>query len=79
MENYSAQLPDTPDKSCALAQFWDAVSFVSVNDEFGAVDLQRYLKCSYVTVCKVIDALCALCVIDAADCIPTRYTRIAKI
>ena len=62
-KEYVVELPDTPNNTCALELFLKALTFVRENEEFSTAALQRYLKCSYGAGCKVLDALCNLCVI----------------
>ena len=64
MEEYIFELPDKQDKSCKLNYFFASLEFVREVEEFKTSDLQRYLKCGYGTVCKVLDALCVLCAIE---------------
>ena len=63
-KKYVISFPDEVDKNCALEWFIKSLDFVKATDEFRIVELHRYLKCSYGTVGKVLDALCALCVIE---------------
>ena len=67
MKEYTCELPDKQDKSCKLSFFLSALDFVRERDEFKTCDLQRYLKCGYGTVCKVLDALCMLCVVEIIE------------
>lgn len=69
-------LPSGRDKTCALNQFIQSLTFVKQNKRFNMADVQRYLKCGFGTVCKVIDALCALCVIEKQDTTPISYVRL---
>lgn len=62
-KEYVVELPDSPNNTCVLDLFLKSLTFVRENEEFSAATLQRYLKCSYGAVCKVLDALCNLCVI----------------
>ena len=78
MGEFIVELPDEEDKSCALEPFLQSLDFVKNNEEFKLVDLQRYLGCSFGTVCKVRDALVALCVIEMAEESPRKYRRIKK-
>ena len=61
---YVVELPNEVDKTCALEWFIKSLDFVKDTDEFKIVELHRYLRCSYGTVGKVLDALCTLCVIE---------------
>ena len=61
---YVIEFSDEIDKACALEPFIKSLDFVKKAEEFKTSGLQRYLKCGYGTVCKVLDALCALCVIE---------------
>ena len=77
MGEYIVELPPGPDKSCALDPFLRSLAFVAQTSEFGTAQLQRYLKCGYGRVCKVIDALCSLYVIEISSPPPhLRYKRI---
>ena len=64
MGEYIVELPPGPDKSCALDPFLRSLAFVAQSSEFGTAQLQRYLKCGYGTVCKVLDALGTICAIE---------------
>ena len=61
---YVVELPNEVDKTCALEWFMKSLDFVKETEEFKIVELHRYLRCSYGTVGKVLDALCSLCVIE---------------
>ena len=74
----STGLPEGPDKTCALKQFMHSIDFVKQNKEFALVDLQRYLKCSFGTACKVLNALCDLFVVEKLDETPTKYVRLME-
>ena len=78
-KEYVVELPDTPNNTCALELFLKALTFVRENEEFSTAALQRYLKCSYGAVCKVLDALCNLSVItthkDADGKASIKYKR----
>ena len=63
-KKYVVELPNEVDKTCALDPFIKSLDFVKKTDEFKTSQLQRYLQCGYGTVCKVLDALCSLCVIE---------------
>ena len=78
MEEFIAELPDEEDKTCALEQFMQSLDFVNENEEFKLVDLQRYLRCRFCAVCKVRDALVALCIIEMVEESPRKYRRIKK-
>lgn len=78
MEKFIVELPDEEDKACALEQFLKSLDFVNKNEEFKLVDLQRYLGCRFGIVCKVRDALIALCVVEMAEESPCKYRRIKK-
>ena len=68
------------DKSCALRQFFCALDFLRVTEEFKTAELQRYLKCGYDKARKTIDALIALSIIEKiADERPSKYKRIADL
>ena len=78
-KEYVVELTDEPDYACALEPFIKSIDFVKVTDEFKTVQLQRYLKCGYGTVCKVLDALCAICVIKIKSGPPhTIYQSLLK-
>ena len=62
-KEYVVELPDAPNNTCTLEFFLKSLTFVRENEEFSTASLQRYLKCSYGTASKVLDALCNLCVI----------------
>ena len=64
MNEYTINLPDTPDKTNVLPLFLAALDFLNGREEFTKAELQRYLKCGYGTVSKVLDALFVLCVVD---------------
>ena len=51
-----AVLPPGPNKSPALKEFLTSLLFIRDKKEFRTVELQRFLRCGYGTVCKVIDA-----------------------
>ena len=78
MGDFIVELPDEIDKACALDAFFKSLDFVKNNEEFKLVDLQRYLGCRFGTVCKVRDALVALCVIEMSEESPRKYRRIKK-
>ncbi len=63
-KEYVVEFSDEADKTCALEPFIKSLEFVKETEEFKTAQLQRYLKCGYGTVCKVLDALRALCVIE---------------
>ena len=78
-KGYVVELTDEPNKTCALESFLKSLDFVSETHEFRTSDLQRYLKCGYGTVCKVIDALCTICVIEIKSGPPyTLYKSLIK-
>ena len=64
MKEYTVELPDEINETCKLEFFMLSLNFVKENDEFSTAEMQRHLKCGYGTVCKVLDALCVLCVIE---------------
>ena len=64
MKEYTVELPDEINETCKLEFFMLSLNFVKENDEFSTAEMQQHLKCGYGTVCKVLDALCALCVIE---------------
>ena len=66
-KEYVVELTDELDNTCKLEWFLESLKFVHEIEEFKTSDLQRYLKCGYGTVCKVLDALCALCIIEIIE------------
>ena len=66
-KEYIVELTDEPDNMCKLEFFLESLEFVRATAEFKTCDLQRYLKCGYGTVCKVLDALCVLRVIEIIE------------
>ena len=78
-KEYVVELTDKTDNICKLDWFLESLKFVRETEEFKTSDLQRYLKCSYGTVCKVLDALCVLCVIEIIEGPPNlRYRRLVR-
>lgn len=78
-KEYVVEFTDEADKTCALEPFIKALDFVKEKDEFKTVQLQRYLQCGYGTVCKVLDALCAICAIEIKSGPPhTIYKSLLK-
>ena len=63
-KEYVVELTDAPRKECALAYFIESLNFVRETEKFKTAQLHRYLKCAYGTVCKVLDALCSLSVVE---------------
>ena len=63
-KEYVVELTDEPNKECALGQFLKSLDFLREREEFKTAQLQSYLKCGYGTVCKVLDALYAICAIE---------------
>ena len=71
-------LPPGPDKSCALHLLPRALDFVrEMDDEFGTAHMQKHLKTGYGKTVKILDALVALCVIEALEEKPIKYKRLA--
>ena len=71
-------LPPGPDKSCALHLLPRALDFVRGRDsEFGTAQMQKHLKTGYGKTVKILDALVALCVIEALEEKPIKYKRLA--
>ena len=64
MNEYIIELSDSPDKTNVLPHFISALDFLDGREEFSKAELQRYLKCGYGTVCKILDAMFVLCVVD---------------
>ncbi len=73
------RFPEGPDKRCALKQFQDSLNFIKENKEFKIVDLQRYLRCGYGTTRKVVNALCALWVIEEKEGPPKKFIRLIEV
>ena len=71
-------LPKGPDKRCALKQFMESIDFVKQTKKFKMPDIQRYLKCGYGTACIVVDALCALWIIEKQDTSPISFARLCE-
>ena len=69
-------LPKGPDITCALNQFMKSLDFVKQTKKFKMADIQRNLQCGYGTACKVVDALCALWVIEKQDTSPISFVRL---
>ena len=69
-DEYIISLPVLEDKKCRLDAFIASLDFVKDAGEFTTADLQRYLKCDYGTVWRVLDALCLLNVISIISCPP---------
>lgn len=61
---YYVEFSDDYTVTCALEEFNKSIDFVRGREEFCTADIQRHLKCGFGTVCKVLDALRALCVIE---------------
>ena len=75
-----AVLPPGPNKNPVLKEFLTSLSFIrDKKEEFRTVELQRFLRCGYGTVCKVIDALLALCVIETIEERPRKYRCLTEI
>ena len=78
-KEYVVKLTDEPNKECALGQLLKSLDFLREREEFKTAQLQGYLKCGYGTVCKVLDALCTLCVIEVKSGPPhTIYKSLVK-
>ena len=73
---------DEEDNLPELRQFLSTSKFLCENEEFTTAQMQRYLRCGYGTVCKVLDTLCLLCVIEVIECSQSsggcRYRRLMK-
>ena len=77
-EYLSSILPPEPDKSCALHLLSRALDFVRARaGEFGTAQMQKHLKTGYGKTVKILDALVALCVIEALEEKPIKYKRLA--
>ena len=63
-KEYVVELTDEPNKECALGQFLKSLDFLREREEFKTAQLQGCLKSGYGTVCKVLDALYAICAIE---------------
>ena len=59
-----------------LQSFLLALDFLRERDEFKTVELHRHLRCGYSDVCRVIDGLILLKVIEVAGENPRKYRRI---
>ena len=71
-------LPPGPDKSCALHLLPRALDFVRERDSgFETAQMQKHLKTGYGKTVKILDALVALCVIEALEEKPIKYKRLA--
>ena len=64
MKEYAVELTCEENITCKLNFFLSSLDYVREAGEFTTADLQRYLKCSYGTVSRVLDALCLLNVIE---------------
>ena len=71
-------LPQNTEKTCALMHFTKALEFVNEHEVFRTLDLHKYLRCGYHSVCQVLDALMALCVIELVEEKPRRFKRLIK-
>ena len=79
MKRYIVELPDEIKVNCKLEFFMLSLDFVKENDAFSTAEMQRYLKCGYGTVSKVLDALCTLCVIEKISGPPSlKYKSLLK-
>ena len=79
MKQYIVELPGEIKENCKLEFFMLSLDFVKENDEFSTAEMQRYLKCGYGTVSKVLDALCTLCVIEKISGPPSlKYKSLLK-
>ena len=78
MKEYTVDLPDGAkeyvlefkngeDKTSRLNESLSALNFVRETEEFTTAEIQRYLKCGYSTVTKVLDALCLLYFIEVVE------------
>lgn len=61
------------DKRILLGKFSSALSYISKNNEFGTVDLQRFLSAGYGDTTRIIDALMLLGTVEKAQQNPVRY------
>ena len=64
MKEYAVELTYEENKTCKLNFFLSSLDYVREAGEFTTADLQRYLKCDYGTVSRVLDALCLLNAIE---------------
>ena len=55
-----AILPDEPKEHCVLDKFLSSLAFISGQNSFNIVDIQRYLKIGYGDTARIIDALVLL-------------------
>ena len=79
MKEYTVELPDERKETCKLEFFMLSLDFVKENDAFSTAEMQRYLKCGYGTVSKVLDVLCTLCVIEKISGPPSlKYKSLLK-
>lgn len=68
-----AILPDEPTERCVLDKFLSSLAFISGQNSFNIVDIQRYLKIGYGDTYRIIDALVLLGVIKKSEGTPTKY------
>ena len=64
MQEYTVELTCEESKTCKINFFLASLDYVREAGEFSTADLQRYLKCGYGTVSRVLDALCLLNAIE---------------
>ena len=67
MNEYNVNPTRVNDTNCILTEFISSLEFIYDTEEFTIFELQRYLKCSYNTVIKILDALCLLCVVTCNE------------
>jgi hypothetical protein len=66
-KEYVVELTDKTDNTCKLDWFLESLKFVRETEEFKTFDLQRYLRCGYGTVIKVLEALSVLRVVEIIE------------
>jgi hypothetical protein len=67
MDEYNVKHTREIDTNCILTEFISSLEFIYDTEEFTTFELQCYLKCSYNTVIKILDALCLLCVVTCNE------------
>ena len=78
MEENILTMPPNPENVNALKLFARALKFLNDHEVFRTLDLHKYLRCGYHTVCMVLDALMALCVIELIEEKPRRFKRLIE-
>ena len=67
MNEYNVTPARGNETNCILTEFISSLEFINDTEEFTTFELQCYLKCSYNTVIKILDALCLLCVVTCNE------------